>query len=139
MAVALARAGRSDEALAAIREGLEVSERTAGPDRLYPLECRSPAARAEIALGDDDRARQYLEETAAGLRVRLGAQPADVIARVGLAAALDGLAGLPHADTCALRAEAFSLWLTWPGLPTAYTRRQLDAAGARLSACLTKP
>jgi tetratricopeptide (TPR) repeat protein len=140
-AVALARVGRRDEALAALDRGLAETRRLAERRRrglLVPISltrCLYMAAQMHHALGDDMAAAAHLEEGVTVARTLLTKHPGVVMPYVALVTMRELQAALVPARRCELLADAEAVWRAWPNAATAYTRRRLLAVVEAQAGC----
>jgi hypothetical protein len=137
----LARMGRRADALAEATAGLAlVDEVAAGDDasseeRLRATRCRYQVARARHILGDVAGAGELLEVVLPDLRRRVATRPSEIAPYIGFGEALAEQARLEPSDRCQLAQEALDAWRSWPGAPTAYTRRHDAALASAIDGC----
>ncbi|MBL0217095.1 MAG: protein kinase [Myxococcales bacterium] len=137
MSVALARAGRRDEALEQAAQGLAIVQST-GPDaaRLddFRVVCVYQVALARHALGDDALARTQLDQLAIDLAARSRVHPTTANL-IGEVATLSLRAELGGATACADRQRAVETWRTWKGASTEFVHRREAELVAAASSC----
>ncbi|MEZ4450515.1 MAG: serine/threonine-protein kinase [Nannocystaceae bacterium] len=141
--VTLARLGRGDEAGQELAVGLDLAAQEAAVAHatvdvlILPAMCGVEAARARLALGDEEAAASLLEGAAADLRPLIDARPGLFPLRHGRADALTRLAAL-RVDACgSLLDAALATWRGWPGAPTEYTRAGEASIVAARAKCRT--
>ncbi len=137
MSVALARAGRREEALEQATRGLAIVQST-GPDaaRLddFRVVCVYQVALAHHTLGDDALARTQLDQLAIDLAARSRVHPT-IANLIGEVATLSLRAELGGASACADRQRALATWRAWKGASTEFVRRREAELVSAASSC----